>query len=88
MYLIKSLYSFLYSHSMMRVRSFIHRNHWSLAVLCYPNHLYEYIKQGRTVFGVDYSKEKKPESKDKDKDKEVSYVESQLFVCIMINIEF
>lgn len=40
------------------------------------------------MFGVDYSKEKKPESKDKDKDKEVSYVESQLFVCIKINIEF
>lgn len=85
MCLIRSLYSFLCFHSMMRMRSFIHRNHWSLAVLCYPNHLFEYIKQGRTVFGIDYSKEKKSESKEKEK--EVFGIESHFFVCVIFDSE-
>lgn len=87
MCLIRSLYSFLCFHSMMRMRSFIHRNHWSLAVLCYPNHLFDYIKQGRTVFGIDYSKEKKSESKEKEKEKEVFGIESHFFVCVIFDSE-
>lgn len=31
------------------------RSHFSLALLCYPNKLLEYIKHKRVVNGVDYS---------------------------------
>lgn len=37
-------------------RLFTSSDHWSLATLCYPNYLYRYIKEKRTIFGINYNR--------------------------------
>ena len=52
----------------------IHRHHFSLALLCYPNKLAEYIRDKRIVNGVDYFKGSiEPTQSDSTNDKLVSF---------------
>ena len=49
-------------------------SHWSLAILCYPNYLLRYVKEGLKVNGVNYSSQK---SKKNSKENESSSTEKQ-----------
>ena len=53
------MYSFQSFQGTYRIYSIYHRNHWTLVILCYANHLYHYIKEGETHFGIDYSQNSK-----------------------------
>ena len=77
----KNLYSFQSFQGTYRIYSTYYRNHWTLVILCYANHLYHYIKEGEKHFGVDYShntKEKVESSND----------ENQYFYVIIVLNEF
>ena len=56
---------------------FIIRNHWTLVILCYANHLYHYIKEGETHFGIDYSQNSKEKVETSTDEKPSFYVISK-----------